>query len=229
MGYGQDLTAKTMVTVVNWFIRKRTTALGLAMATSGSGGLLVPALAHLIDLASRLGGSMTKPAKDPVPKNMQPTFEAVVALTDKFCREHLTDEYAEVCRRMAAALCRKRLSPLLSGNISTWACAIAYAVASLNFLFDKSDPLYISADGLSAAFGVSKSTASKKASTIRQALRIPQFDWRWSVPSRVDGYPGAWLIQVDGLIVDARHAPAWIQEEAFRKGYIPYVPGHRRG
>lgn len=34
----------------------------------------------------------------------------------------------------------------------------------------------------------------------------------------------AWLIQVNGLIVDARHASREIQEEAFRRGLIPYLP-----
>jgi hypothetical protein len=33
-----------------------------------------------------------------------------------------------------------------------------------------------------------------------------------------------WMIQVNGLIVDARHMPRAIQEEAFHKGLIPYIP-----
>ncbi len=30
-----------------------------------------------------------------VPKSMQATYDAVVALTDAFCHDHLTDEYRE--------------------------------------------------------------------------------------------------------------------------------------
>ena len=37
----------------------------------------------------------------------------------------------------------------------------------------------------------------------------------------------AWMIMVDGLIVDARHVPRQIQEEAYRKGLIPYIPGEQ--
>jgi hypothetical protein len=34
------------------------------------------------------------------------------------------------------------------------------------------------------------------------------------------------MIQVNnGFIVDPRYAPHAIQEEAFRKGLIPYIPG----
>ncbi len=45
-----------------------------------------------------------------------------------------------------------------------------------------------------------------------------------TLPSLMADKPMAWLIQVDGLIVDARHAPRGIQEEAFRRGMIPYLP-----
>jgi hypothetical protein len=36
--------------------------------------------------------------------------------------------------------------------------------------------------------------------------------------------PVVWLIQVNGLIVDTRHMPRDVQEEAFRLGLIPYLP-----
>lgn len=49
MGYGSAFTANTMATVAKWFVRRRTTALGLVMAGSGLGGVLVPVLALLIE------------------------------------------------------------------------------------------------------------------------------------------------------------------------------------
>lgn len=48
-GYSCAFTANTMATVSRWFVRRRTTALGLVMAGSGLGGLLVPLLALLIE------------------------------------------------------------------------------------------------------------------------------------------------------------------------------------
>ena len=36
--------------------------------------------------------------------------------------------------------------------------------------------------------------------------------------------PIAWMIQINDLIVDARQLPRKLQEEAFRKGLIPYIP-----
>jgi len=57
-----------------------------------------------------------------VPKPMQATFDAIVTLTDAFCRAHLDEEYAQLARQATAALCRKRPSPLATGNPKTWCC-----------------------------------------------------------------------------------------------------------
>jgi hypothetical protein len=46
---------------------------------------------------------------------MLPTYEAVVDLTAAFCAEHLNVEYRDLARRMTAALCRKRPSPVAAG------------------------------------------------------------------------------------------------------------------
>lgn len=54
---------------------------------------------------------------------MQPIFDTISALIDQFCRTHLKDEYSMVYRVLAAALCRKRPSPLVKGKPEQWACA----------------------------------------------------------------------------------------------------------
>jgi hypothetical protein len=160
-----------------------------------------------------------------VPKAMRPTFEAIVGLTDTVCKEHLNEEYAQLCRQLAAALARKRPSPLAKGRPETWACGIAYTIGSVNFLFDKTQTPYMRAEQLCGLFGVSKSTGAAKACAIRDLFQMIPFDPRWCLPSKLADNPLAWLIEVDGLIVDARHAPRAIQEEAFRLGLIPYIPG----
>ncbi len=40
----------------------------------------------------------------------------------------------------------------------------------------------------------------------------------------IEANPMVWFIQVDGLVLDARHAPPEIQLQAFMKGFIPYIP-----
>src|SRR6266853_1260230 len=158
-----------------------------------------------------------------IPKPMQETFNAIVALTDAFCREHLDEDYAQLARQAAAALCRQRPSPLATGHLKTWACGIVYALGAVNFLFDKSQTPSMTAADLCAAFGVSKSTGAAKAKTVRAALGMHQMDPRWFRPSNMEDNSLAWMIMVNGFIVDVRSMPRDIQEAAYEKGLIPYL------
>lgn len=164
--------------------------------------------------------------KDPerVPEAMRERYAAVIALTDGFCLSRLNEEYAALCRRMAAALGRKRPSPLSSGRVGSWACGIAYAAGRINFLFDPSQNPHLRAEELCQGFGVSASTGSAKARTVMDALDCTPLDPSWTLPSRLADNPLVWMIEVNGLIVDVRYAPRDLQEEAFRRGLIPYLP-----
>jgi hypothetical protein len=159
-----------------------------------------------------------------VPAALQVKYDEIVALTDTFCQRHLNEEYRDLCRRMAATLCRKRPSPVTTGKTNTWACGIVYSVGRINFLFDKRQTPHMRADELCQHFGLSPKTGSAKSTAIMELLKSGQMDPHWTLPSRMGDNPMAWLIQVNGLIMDARHAPREIQEEAFRRGMIPYLP-----
>jgi hypothetical protein len=158
---------------------------------------------------------------------MEETFDTIVALTDAVCRAHLDEEYAQLARHATAALCRKRPSPLATGHLKTWACGILYALGSVNFLFDKSQKPTMRAAKLCAACGVSQSTGSAKAKAVRDALGMRQMDPQWYRPSKMEDNPFAWMIMVDGFAVDVRQMPRDIQEMAYAKGLIPYLPGAR--
>lgn len=160
---------------------------------------------------------------------MQPTYNTIIALTDGFCKEHLNEEYAQLARELTAALCRKRPSPLVKGKPNSWACGIIYALGFVNFLFDKTQEPYLSATELCQGFGVSKSAGSNKSQKIRQLMNMVQFDPTWCLSSLMDENPLAWMIMVDGFLVDARSAPLSIQEVAYEKGLIPYIPGEIGG
>ena len=155
---------------------------------------------------------------------MQSRYDEITALTDTLCHNKLNEEYAQLCRAMAAALARKRPSPLVGGHAKSWACAIAYTIGSVNFLFDKSQTPHLRADELCAWFGISKSTGGNKSSQIKQMLKMNWMDTHWTLPSRMDSNPMAWFVMVNGMIMDARNLPRPLQEEAYRKGLIPYLP-----
>ena len=159
-----------------------------------------------------------------VPKDMQTRFDDITRLTDDFSQAYLNDEYASLCRELTATLCRKRPSPLSQGKTATWACGIIHAVGTVNFLFDTSQTPHVPASQIASYFSLSSSTMQAKSKQIRDVLDMYQMDPNWTLPSKVDDNPLVWMIQVNGLIIDARYAPREIQEEAFRKGLIPYIP-----
>jgi hypothetical protein len=166
-----------------------------------------------------------QPSKEPsIPATARPAYEAVVSLTDAFCREHLNEEYEALCRKLAGALARKRPSPLPSGKPETWTCGIVRTIGWVNFLDDRSRRPHLKLTAIDKAFGVAESTGQGKSKAIRTMLKIRPFDPQWTLPSRMDENPMAWMIEVNGFVVDARHLKREFQEEAFRKGLIPYIP-----
>lgn len=168
--------------------------------------------------------AMSQPRPESAPLALQPVCDEITHLTDAFCRDHLDAEYLHLARALAAALARKRPSPLARGKPLLWACGIVYALGSINFLFDKTQTPHLRADELCRLFGVSASSAGTKAKQIRDTLKMSLADPRWFRPSQMDNNPLAWLIQVNGYLIDARMAPREVQEIAYQKGLIPYVP-----
>ena len=72
-----------------------------------------------------------------------------------------------------------------------------------------------------------KGTAGAKARVISDALGTRQFDPKWTLPSMIDRNPLVWMAEVNGLLVDLRTMPREVQEIAFEKGMIPYIPADR--
>lgn len=162
-----------------------------------------------------------------VPKSMQATYEAITSLTDAFCREHLNEDYRILAQRMTAALCRKRPSPLASGQPRTWAAGIVYVLGQINFLTDPSTQPFMTTADLCARFGVGQSTVSAKARVISQALDTSRMNPEWLLPGLLDRNPLLWMAEVNGVLVDLRDMPREVQQIAFDNGLIPYIPADR--
>jgi hypothetical protein len=77
---------------------------------------------------------------------------------------------------------------------------------------------------LCAWFGVGQSTASAKARIIAQVLDTSRLNPEWSLPSLLDQNPLVWMAEVNGFLVDLRDMPREVQQIAFEKGMIPYIP-----
>lgn len=188
---------------------------------------------HGIVTSLPMSSESLPPKARPVPKppSKEQTAEVlrtIIDMVERFCHEHLTDEYADLCRKLAEKLGRKRPSPLLSGNPNTWACGIVRTIGWVNFLDDKSQTPHMKLTAIDKAFGVGESTGQGKAMLIRKMFKIRPMDPAWSLRSRIEQNPMAWMIQVNGFLVDARFLKREIQEEALRKGLIPYIPERPR-
>lgn len=159
-----------------------------------------------------------------IPETMRHDTEQIFKLTDPFCAEHLDAEYGQLCRKLVAKLARKRPSPLARGDLRIWAGAVIYTIGSINFLFDPAQRPHLTGDQLSQLTGIPKSTLANKAKLIRDLLRLQQLEPGLCRRELLERHPMAWMISVNGFIVDARTMPPEVQEEARRRGLIPDIP-----
>ena len=161
----------------------------------------------------------------PIPSDLQQhAAQEIIKRTDPFCAEHLDAEYAELCRKLVAKLARKRPSPLLRGDLRVWAGAVIYTVGKINFLSDPTQRPHLTGDQLANLTGVSMSTLSGKFKLIGDLLHLHPLHPEFCRRELLGKNPMAWMISVNGFIVDARQMPPEIQAEARRKGLIPDLP-----
>ncbi len=156
-----------------------------------------------------------------LPNALRPTFDDIVDVTDAFCSDHLDVEYAQPCRLLTAKLARKRPSPLARGDLHIWAAGVIHTVGTANFLFDRTQHPHMSVDELASILGVSKSTMTAKAVMIRRVLGVDPLEPELCRREILDRHPYAWLVVLDGLIIDVRSLPAALQDDARRRGLVP--------
>lgn len=98
----------------------------------------------------------------------------------------------------------------------------------VNFLFDKSQTPHISASEIYEKFGIGQSAGQAKSKAVRDMLGMYQLDPNWTLSSRLDSNPMVWMLSVNDMAVDIRGMPREVQEMAFEKGLIPYIPDDKK-
>lgn len=162
-----------------------------------------------------------------VPVALRTRVAEILAVTEEACGALLDDEYARLCTVLVARLARKRPSPLTRGDTRIWAAGSIYALGRVNFLFDRSQEPHVSADQLAAQLGVAKTTMANKAARILKALDAGVFEPELSRRSMLEQHPLAWVVEVNGVLADARALPTGVQDEARRRDLIPDVEDRR--
>lgn len=161
-----------------------------------------------------------------IPGEVEKARAEITRLTDDFCREHLNEEYRQLCADMAAELCRLEV-PIYRGRSDGWASGIVHAAGFVNFLHDPSFSPHMTGPEIAAGFGISQGTMQSRSRVIRDELGLVQLHPNWCLESLLDDNPLVWMAEVDGMAVDLRTAPRETQEEAYRQGLIPYIPADR--
>jgi len=151
---------------------------------------------------------MSKTAKEEIKAKEQTLIE----MTNKFCIEHLDNDYQQLCEKLIKKMGRKREVPFKRGKLEVWAASVVYAIGSINFLFDKSFEPYSTPLEIADYFGSKKSTVSNKARQIKDMLKISQFDSDFSTQMVDDNNPFKSTVMVNGFIVPLDTLPEEVQE-----------------
>lgn len=150
----------------------------------------------------------------------------IVDLINEFCREHLNAEYLDLCEEMVADLYEFEI-PIHRGRPASWASGIVHTIGFVNFLQDPSQSPHMTSPEIAKGFDVSQGTMQAKSKIIRDELDLTPFDPRWCLTALLADNPLVWTLEIDGMAVDLRTVPREVQEEAYRRGLIPYIPADR--
>jgi hypothetical protein len=123
-----------------------------------------------------------------LPPKLGKRLGEILAITDRFCDEHLDEEFKGLCRDMAAVLCVEGF-PLTGGKAAGWAAGIVYCAGWVNFIGDPSQPHHMRAEDMAPALGVSPATLMNRARDIREGLGLRRMDPRWSTKEMLERNP----------------------------------------
>jgi uncharacterized protein DUF6398 len=157
-----------------------------------------------------------------VPKALRTRVREIAERTDAMCASRLDSEYAELCRRLAANLARKRPSPIERGE--------PRGVGRRTDLRDRPEQLPVRPHPDTAPVRRPAERPGRRAEehdgceseADDDAVRLDApMDPEFCRAELLADHPLAWLVEVNGLIVDMRTLPLELQAGAQRRGLIP--------
>jgi len=151
----------------------------------------------------------------------------IIELTDAFCRNYLNEEYRRLCEEMAGMLYALDV-PIEKGKAVSWASGIVHALGWVNCLYDPTMSPHITSREISDEFGVSQGTMTAKSKMVRNGLQLVPLDPDWCISVEPEDNPMVWIVDIGGLMMDIRHAPRQMQEQAYQLGLIPFIPADKQ-
>ena len=99
-----------------------------------------------------------------------------------FGQKKLNDMYTDLALKLCEKIGGMRKLSIQRGRQEIWAAAIVYAVVRINFLFDPTSEVYLTADEICDFFGTNKSTVGNKAGQIQKTCDVWIGDPEFSNP-----------------------------------------------
>lgn len=155
-------------------------------------------------------------------------YDSIIYQIAAFCRIYLDTEYQHLADEAALVLCNVCPDELTHYSVELWAGSIIYTIGYVNYMFDPQEDDYIPASRILEFFKITRQAMYRTSQSIRDKLGIERLDPNWCVPGKLQQNVMVWMVEVDGIEVDIRNMPLEIQEIAFNKGLIPYVPGIKK-
>ena len=93
-------------------------------------------------------------------------------LIQDFCERHLNDEFLGYALKLCGELGREKTLTITRGKKEIWAASIIYVITRLNFLFDREQEYFLTADTICEFFGTKKSTVGNKATQIEKIFYL---------------------------------------------------------
>jgi hypothetical protein len=110
----------------------------------------------------------------------------IIELVRSFGARYLNEELIACTIRLCIALGQNSKLTIIRGKKEIWAASIVYVIARANFLFDKKNENFLTADLICDFFGTNKITTANKATVIGKTLNISVADKKFCTNELVD-------------------------------------------
>ena len=134
----------------------------------------------------------------------------IIELAQSFGTRYLNEELIACTMRLCIALGQNRKVTITRGKKEIWAASIVYVIARANFLFDKKNENFLTADVICDFFGTNKTTTANKATVIEKTLNISVADKRFCTDEIIDSL--SFVVTKGGYLLPKKRVEALVED-----------------
>jgi hypothetical protein len=116
-----------------------------------------------------------------VPQAIAVRYNEIASIITKFWNGVPNKTFKKLSLRALAKLSRTPPSPITYDSAISWAAGISFAIGTNNFIFDKSQPYYLSMKHFTKKFDISKSSIISKSVEVTKLLNLSIFSKEFTI------------------------------------------------